>query len=393
MAASMMLSAGRFGQWFRDGAAKSITELADDTGLSRSTIRLRIAELEAIGLVGPIQETISTGGRPATRYQLKPANWPLVGIDIGVSHCAVGILDLTGRIIASSSTPIDIADGPSVVLGQATELVSELLAAQQLDIRDIAAVGVSLPGPVEHTSGRPIDPPIMPGWHNFDVPAYLRKQFDVPILVDNDANLAALGERQLELPDTDVLLYVKVAAGIGAGIVSGGVLQRGSQGIAGDIGHVKVDSAGARICRCGSLGCLESVASGSAVLQNVREEGIEVTDLDELAQLTRAGQPVVTQRVREAGRVIGTVLTTCVSLINPSVILLDGEIALAGDYLLSGIREVVYSQSKPLATRDLTITRSRMDGTASLVGCGILAAEHVLSIPAIDRRVAEAGLP
>lgn len=390
MAASLVLSAGRFGQLFRDGLTKSITELANDTGLSRSTIRLRINELEAIGLVGRIDETVSTGGRPATRYQLLPENWPVVGIDIGVSHCAVGLLDLAGNILASASTRIDISDGPEIVLDQAIKQIRDLLRSRGTPAGDVAAIGIGLPGPVEHATGRPIDPPIMPGWHNFDVPSYFKKHFTSPVFVDNDANVAALGVREIELKDEDVLLYVKVAAGIGAGIVSDGVLQRGSQGIAGDIGHIQVDVTSGRVCQCGTVGCLEAVASGSAVLRDVRASGLEVNNLAELAALTRTGQPIVTQRVREAGRVIGAVLTMCVNVINPSVIVVDGDLALAGDHLLSGIREVVYSRSMPLATRELRITRSRMDGTAALVGAGMLAVEQVLSTAAIDRLVADA---
>lgn len=385
------LSAGNFVELFRDGSPHSISALAAETGLSRSTIKQRITELERIGLVAPDQGGVATGGRPAAQYRLQTQDWPVVAVDLGTSHCDVGVLDLMGNLIASSTSEIDIADGPPKVLDHAIAQVNALLAARGDDARPPVALGIGLPGPVEHATGRPIDPPIMPGWHDFDVAGYLHKRLHIPVLVDNDANIAALGERTVAWPDASVLFYVKVATGIGAGIVSDGVLQRGSAGTAGDIGHVQVDTATGHICRCGNTGCLESIASGTAVLRDVREAGLDVADISDLATLALKGDAAVMRRLRQAGRVIGQVLTMCVSLINPAVIVVDGELALAGDHLLNGIREVVYSQSMPLATRDLQIVRARTAGTAPLLGAGIQAIEHVLSASAIGERVAKAA--
>jgi len=389
MVAANLLSAGHFVELFRDGLPRSISTLAADTGLSRSTIKQRIGDLESIGLVAPDLGGVSTGGRPAAQYRLQPENWPVIGIDLGASHCDVGILDLMGNVLVSSAAPIDIADGPVVVLDQAVAQVNQLLAERGPDAAPPVAVGIGLPGPVEHATGRPIDPPIMPGWHGFDVAEYLHQKLGIPVLVDNDANIAALGERTVAWPEASVLLYVKVATGIGAGIVSNGTLQRGSNGTAGDIGHVRVDAASGQICRCGNIDCLESIASGTAMVRDARAAGREIASISEFAALANSGDALATRRLRQAGRVIGEVLTMCVSLINPAVIVIDGELALSGDHLLNGIREVVYSQAMPLATRDLQIVRSNTGGNASLVGAGILAAEHVLSVPAIENRVAQ----
>ena len=126
---------------------------------------------------------------------------------------------------------------------------------------------MGLPGPVEHSTGRAINPPIMPGWDRYDVPAHTRRAFDVPVLIDNDVNIMALGERHAHLPEVDDLVFVKVGTGIGAGIISGGVLQRGAQGTAGDLGHVRVARADGVFCRCGNEGCLEAIAAGPAVAQ------------------------------------------------------------------------------------------------------------------------------
>ena len=141
-------------------------------------------------------------------------------------------------------------------------------------IGDLLAIGVGVPGPVEFSTGRPINPPIMPGWDRFDVAGWIRQEIDVPVLVDNDVNIMALGERERAWPDTDHLLFVKIATGIGAGVISGGFLQRGAQGTAGDIGHVYVSRGAEIACNCGNFGCLEALASGSAIARALTAAGI-----------------------------------------------------------------------------------------------------------------------
>lgn len=363
---------------FRDGRAYSISDLATITGLARATAKQRIDELVQLGLVAADAGAISTGGRPASRFRLVQTAY-VIGIDLGASHCTVGLLDLTGLIVATNRTKIKISAGPKAVLDHALTSVATLLEKEQITGTQIAAIGIGLPGPVEHATGRSISPPIMPGWHNFDVPSYVRNSYDLPVLVDNDANLAALGEMRAKWPESPVLLYLKVATGIGAGIVTHGTLQRGSQGIAGDVGHIRITRAEAAACRCGNIGCLEAVASGTAVANQLKAQGVEVDNLGEIVELAQTGDIATNQLLRAAGRAIGEVLTMCISLINPSVIVIDGQLALSGEQLLNGIREVVYAQAPPLATRDLVITRSRTHGDAALLGAGAIAIDFVLS--------------
>jgi predicted NBD/HSP70 family sugar kinase len=238
---------------------------------------------------------------------------------------------------------------------------------------------------VEHSSGRAINPPIMPGWDRYDVPAHLQRAYTaVPVLIDNDVNVMALGERHAHLADVADLVFIKVATGIGAGIVSGGRLQRGAQGTAGDLGHVRVARAGETVCRCGNRGCLEAIAAGPALAAGLRESGLDVTDAPGVVALVRQGDPLAVQAVRQAGRDLGEVVATLVNLINPSAVVVGGALAEAGESLLAGIREVVYSRSLPLATEHLSIVASRAGEGAGVIGAAALAIEHVLSPEAID---------
>ncbi len=184
------------------------------------------------------------------------------------------------------------------------------------------------------------------------------QHLDVPVLVDNDVNIMALGERAVAWPGVDHLMFVKVATGIGAGVISGGALQRGAQGIAGDIGHVRVARGAGVPCHCGNMGCLEALASGPAIARALRAQGVPAENGDDVVDLVKRGNIDAIQAVRQAGRDIGEVLTTCVSLVNPSVIAIGGSMARVGEHLIAGVREVVYTRSIPLATEHLAIVQS-----------------------------------
>ncbi|PJJ65020.1 ROK family transcriptional regulator [Compostimonas suwonensis] len=374
-------------QLLRDGQPRTRAELATATGLARSTIASRVDGLISLGLVAPVGDAISTGGRPSSQFAFNPSARVVLAADLGATHATVGVSDLNGAILAEHQDPLDIAAGPEAVLGWLVESGRELLSSAGRDIRDLAAIGIGLPGPVAHSTGRPTNPPIMPGWDGFDVPGWVQQHLQVPVLVDNDVNLMALGEAAHSWPGVEHFIFVKVATGIGSGVISGGSLQRGAQGIAGDLGHVFVQRGAGIACHCGNQGCLEAIASGPAVARELRASGVEVQTGRDVVALVKRGDIAAIQAVRQAGRDIGEVLATCVSLINPQVIAIGGSMAQAGEHLIAGVREVVYSRSMPLATEHLMIVQSRAAGNAGLIGASMLAIEHVLSPVSIDAMV------
>ncbi|MDF2665267.1 MAG: transcriptional regulator/sugar kinase [Microbacterium sp.] len=366
-------------QLLRDGVPRTRAELAKSTGLARSTVAVRVDELMRMGLITPVADAVSTGGRPPSQFAINPAAKVVVAVDIGASHATVAIADLSGTILLEKSGPLDIALGPEPVLSWVIDGAHELLASAGRSPRDVAAMGIGVPGPVEHSTGLPVNPPIMPGWDRFDIPGWIAGHLPVPVLVDNDVNVMALGERSVAWPGVDHFLFVKVATGIGAGLIAGGQLQRGAQGTAGDIGHVQLARASAVACRCGNRGCLEALASGPAIARVLREEGIDAQSGDDVVDLVKRGNVDAIQAVRQAGRDIGDVLTTCVSFINPSVIAIGGSMARVGEHLIAGVREVVYTRSTPLATEHLSIVPSVAAEKAGVIGASMLAVEHVLS--------------
>jgi glucokinase len=370
---------GQLFQLLRDGVPRTRAELAKSTGLARSTIATRVDELMRMGLIIPMAETVSTGGRPPSLFAINPQARLVLAADIGASHATLAITDLAGSIIVEHSEPLDVTLGPVPVLTWTVENATAMLDRIGRSPQDLAAIGVGVPGPVEHSTGQPVNPPIMPGWDRFDVPGWVRQHFDVPVLVDNDVNIMALGERAVAWPGVDHLIFVKVATGIGAGVISGGVLQRGAQGIAGDIGHVQVARGAGVPCHCGNKGCLEALASGPAIARALRAQGVAAENGNDVVDLVKRGNIDAIQAVRQAGRDIGEVLTTCVSLVNPSVIAIGGSMARVGEHLIAGVREVVYTRSIPLATEHLAIVQSAAAQNAAVLGASMLAIEHALS--------------
>ena len=368
----------------RDGRPRTRAQLAASSGLARSTITARVDVLMKLGLVRPIGDGVSTGGRPPSLIAFNPSARVVVGVDIGATHARAALADLSGMVLAEVRADLDVATGPTAVLGWVEWAIGELLTTGRRAVGDLAAVGIGLPGPVEHSTGRAINPPIMPGWDRYDVPAHTRRAFNVPVLIDNDVNIMALGERHAHLPDVDDLVFVKVGTGIGAGIISGGVLQRGAQGTAGDLGHVRVARADGVVCRCGNEGCLEAVAAGPAVARSLREAGLAARDGHDVVVLARGGDRVAVQAVRQAGRDLGEVVATLVNLINPSVVVIGGSMATASEHLIAGIREVVYQRSPPLATEQLRVVPSAAGARAGILGAAALAIGHVLSPEAIE---------
>ncbi|WP_449408694.1 ROK family protein [Microbacterium maritypicum] len=385
---AMSPGAGEIFQILRDGRARTKAELAAHTGLARSTVALRVDALLAADLLHAAGDAVSTGGRPPARVAFNARAGVVLAVDLGATHATVAVADLGGVIMDARTRPVDIGDGPESLLDEILSDGAALLNADPVHGIPLLGIGIGVPGPVEHSTGRPTNPPIMPGWDRFDVPGYVQRTFDVPVLVDNDVNILALGEHATTWPDVDDLIFVKVSTGIGAGIIAGGSLQRGAQGSAGDMGHVQVPRAAASTRDPEDERDLEALASGSALARSLRARGVDARDPGDVIDLVRAGDPLAVEATRQAGRDVGEVLATVVNLLNPSIIVLGGSIARAGEHLLAGVREVVYRRSIPLATQHLSIVQSQAGDRAAVLGAAIMVAHEVLSPASVDRLLA-----
>ena len=367
------------------GMGSSRVELARLTGLSRSTVSQRVDLLVRRGLLIETGQGPSTGGRRPVVLSVNPAAGVVLAADVGASHYELAVADLEGRIHRRINDTLDITDGPEVVLSRVVAQFEKLLEQLGQTPEQVQAIGMGLPGPVEFATGTVVRPPIMPGWDGFVVPEWFQKHYPAPVLVDNDVNVMALGVYWSGDFASEQMLVVKVGTGIGCGIIARGVLHRGVDGAAGDIGHVRLAGEDEVVCHCGNTGCLEAVASGSAIATQLRSEGLDVRTSSDVVQLARAGEPHVLHAVRSAGHRIGEVLASLVNFYNPDTIVIGGALAELRDELLAAIRGVIYQRALPLATRRLTIAASSSGQHAAVAGAAILARQEALSPRAISR--------
>jgi predicted NBD/HSP70 family sugar kinase len=384
-------SAGDLLRLLRQRDAMTRAELLEATGLSRSTLGPRLDRLVERRLV-VAEAAPSTGGRPPSRFAFNPGAGVVLAADLGATHGRIAVADLAGTTLASESVEIAIADGPESVLHRVLATFDELLARSSHRRDEVWSTGIGLPGPVDVERGRPVRPPIMPGWDDVDVRGWFAGRIPGPVFVDNDVNVIALGEYwHTWHPEVADVLHVKVATGIGAGIIADGGVFRGARGAAGDIGHIRVESPRVVVCDCGNENCLEAVASGRALARDLREAGYDTTSTMDVVELVAAGNPDAVLAVRTAGRRLGEALAAAVNLLNPEVIVVSGDLVGAHDHLLAGVREVVYQRSTALATQSLRIVEARLADEAGIEGCIVLALEALLAADVIDELVEGTG--
>jgi predicted NBD/HSP70 family sugar kinase len=382
-------SAGHIFQMIR-ARPTSRADIARATGLARSTVSQRIGALLALGLVVEESDARSTGGRPATRLRLNEAGGVVLAADLGANHDRLAVFDLAGQVLAEHTARRSIAQGPAVILGWVRENFLAQLAQLGRGVERVAGIAIGVPGPVEFAAGRAVKPPIMPGWHAVSIADHFAEAFPgVEVLVDNDVNIMAVGEHRTVWNRVSDMIYVKVATGIGAGIISSGRLQRGAQGAAGDIGHIRASEYADEICACGNAGCIEAVASGSALARRLRALGLDPEGALDVVALVHNGNADAVRLVREAGRLLGEVLAHAVNLMNPSVLVIGGELAHAEQQLFAGLREAIYRRSSCLATERLEIVRTRLGDRAGIVGAASLVLDQHLAPDAIDRQLAD----
>lgn len=400
MSARSQASAGELLELVRNGRAVTRGALQQATGLSRATVGQRLDRLFRAGwlregAVGPVDSPL--GGRPSITLEFDDAHAVVLAADLETRHARAAVLSLTGEILAEHAGTLVVEDGPDAVLGELGRWFAELLEKAGHRAQEVCGIGLAVPGPVDTDSGRVVQPPIMPGWDGYDIRGRLARAFTehtaaapVPVLVDNDANLMAYGEQRAGYPDCSAFVLVKVSTGIGAGVVVDGSVYRGVDGGAGDLGHIRVPAGADALCRCGSYGCLAAVASGGAVARRLAESGVPAASGSDVRDLLAAGHPGAAALAREAGRQVGDVLATVVTLLNPGVLMIAGD--LAGTPFLTGVRELLYQRALPRSTAHLDVVTSRLGDQAGVVGAGALVVEHLYAPERVEERLLALGV-
>jgi predicted NBD/HSP70 family sugar kinase len=308
------------------------------------------------------------GGRPPILLSFDASAGAAVGIDFGHSHLRVAVSDLSSRILAERAVPLDTDHAAEQGLDAAAELVVELLAEANLDEAQVIGAGMGLPGPILQEDGLVGSSAILPGWVGVRAVAEMRRRLDVPILVDNDANLGALAEAAFGAgQDASDLIYLKVASGIGAGLLLNGRLYRGTGGLAGELGHFLVDPNGL-VCRCGNRGCLETLAATGALVELLgRSHGEDMT-VQRMLDLARAGDVGCRRVIADAGRAIGRAISMLINVLNPELVVVGGDLAAAGDLLLDGVRDSIARAALPSAAEAAEVVTGVLGERAQVLG-------------------------
>ncbi|WP_028804792.1 ROK family transcriptional regulator [Streptomyces sp. 142MFCol3.1] len=389
------VSAGDLLQLIRSGRANTRAELQRVTGLSRSTVGQRLDLLNQAGWLRHSAGT-STGGRPSHHIDFDRAHASVIAVDLETRHARAAVLDLSGAILSETTAALDITDGPDKVLDQLARWFPDLIASAGIEPRGVCGIGLSVPGPVDWEVGRVVEPPIMPGWDQYPIRDRLQQAYaehvgphlesgPIPVFVDNDANLMALAEQQANHRDCTAFVLVKVSTGIGAGVVINNAVYRGIDGGAGDIGHIRLHDQPDAVCMCGSHGCLAAVASGRALAKQLAATGHQTSSGSDVKHLLAEGHPDAIHLAREAGRRVGEVLVTVVTLLNPGVLMLAGD--LSGAPFVTGVRELIYQRAMPRNTANLQIVTSRLGSRAGLIGAAAMVVDVLYSPARADARL------
>jgi len=363
---------------------KSLTrfEIQDLTGLSRVTVSQGVQGLLGTNILVEREREASNGGRRGSALELNPHGGFIGLISFTATSMTIAVANLQGEITCSQNALIEIGDGPESILPKAVAALKLLFKSTPKAKRLGIVIGV--PGPVSHLLGKVVSPPIMKGWDGVDFYREVGDAFELPTFLENDANLMAFAEHRLVYPETSNVILVKIATGIGSGLILNGNLHRGSEGSAGDIGHVQLDSLSGTLCRCGHINCVESFAGGWALVERINKMGYSIKNSADIAELCRQGDSKILHLIAEASGYIGHVIADAVNLLNPSKVVIEGRIARGSDIVLATVKEVVYQRTGALATKNLEIISSKLGEDRTILGAAQLGLDLFFhSIPIV----------
>jgi predicted NBD/HSP70 family sugar kinase len=371
-------------------------EIEQLSGLGRATVADRLTSLGQIGLVEEGALGASTGGRAPRHIRFRSSAGHVLVATVGTTTIGVGLTDLAGRLLVEHHEAGNISAGPAQTLDRVGTLF-EWILAEHARGRPIWGIGLGMPGPIEHADGRFGAAARLrrtPGWDGVAVTDHFRERYEVPTWMDSEAHLSALGELRVGhgVGRRD-LLYLKIGSEISVGVCADGRVLRGARGYAGEVGHVAASDQSKVICRCGNTGCLVALAGGAAIARDGAlaahrgESPYLARLLGPSGELSAADVGVGAARgdarsieiLSRAGGLIGASLATLVNAYNPSLVVVGGGVAQAGDVLLSAIRESVYRHSRSVAVQNIQIARSELGKAAGLVGAAVAVADELFA--------------
>ena len=363
-------------QGLTDGEMLSQAEIARSTHLAPATVSNIVRDLAAAGVV----ETVTGSGRRGTAVRISRKAGLVAGIDFGHRHVRVAVGDLTGEILENVREPIAQDHACDEGLDRAAEMLDRLLAELDSSRDDVLNIGLGLPAPITNENVV-LSSAILPGWVGVNARTEVEKRIGRPAHVENDANLGALAEhRHGSGMGHQTMVFVKVSSGVGAGMILGGELFRGSNGTAGEIGHLTIDEQGP-FCRCGSRGCLEAYASVE-MAQSALAAQLPGASIDQIVAAAKEGNVSALRMFEDAGLHLGWGLAMLANLINPSAIVVGGDMSRAGELLLDAIHIGMRRHALASVASGTVVTQAALGDRASVMGALLLALDRTELVPA-----------
>ena len=348
--------------------------LAGATGLSPATVSNIVKELSASGVLHT--ETASRSGRRAIEVTLARQLGLVAGLHFSSRHLRIAISDIGRTVVAENHVPLALEHRHDAELNRAALLLTDMVESVNASMADILAVGVALPAPIDARTGMVSTPGLLRGWEGISVAEVLSNRIQRPVFVDNEANLGGLAEfRSGAAKDVRGAAYIRVGHSISAGMIVDGAIFRGVTGKAGQIGHVTIDENGA-ICRCGSRGCLDTLAGGPALLELFRDDpGMQ--RLRDLLVRADSGDASARRVIADAGRHIGIAAASLCNLFDPERLVIGGELAQAGEILLAPMRHALERSALQGLGGFPEVVQGELGDRAELLGCLAFAIDHV----------------
>lgn len=364
---------------------KTITraELSRLSGFSRSTITANVDKLLEDGM---LLEQPLEGQDKRKSLVINQNRGLFIGIELDADCCAVGACDIMGTLLVEQCISIDYVDGPDAILKQISQTIKALQESLKERETAILGIGVGLPSPVDFAGGYAVHPAFMPGWHHYPVGPKLEKLYACPVFVDNEVNTMAFGEAFLsEQYRGKDILFIKLGAGIGAGMIVQGSIYRGNSGMSGNIGHMRVDG-NTQQCKCGKVGCLEAIAGGSALLKRaellahtkqnpflqkvVEEKGY--LQLSDLKEAIRRRDSQIIQMVDESAHTIGSMVGSLVVFYDPKAVVLGGNLCEFGLQYVDSIRRAIITEATPWIKSDFDVNVTKFGDSIGVIGSAML---------------------
>ena len=349
-------------------------ELAGSTGLSPATVSNIVKELSASGV---LHTTVtSRSGRRATEVTLARRLGLVAGFHFSSRRLRIAVSDIGRVVIAENHVPLALDHRHDRELDRATVLLGDMLDSVNASFSDLLAVGIALPAPIDARTGMVATAGLLRGWENVVIADAMSSRINVPVFVDSEANMGGLAEvRAGAAKGARGAAYLRVGHGISAGLIIDGSIYRGVTGKAGQIGHVTIDENGS-ICRCGSRGCLDTLAGGPALLELFRDDpGMQ--RIRDLLVRAESGDASARRVIADAGRHIGIAAASLCNLLDPELLVVGGELAEAGETLLAPMRHALARSALTGSNGVPELVQGELGDRAEILGCLALAIENV----------------